>query len=153
MGFSNIISQVVLFMSILFTIVVLSIVYKTYITTTNLSVQTQQQNFVDRIDTAFSIISTDYNSSSSEITLELKNKGSTTLKPEDIDIFVDAVRVSREPASRTITIIASTNIVNENLWDSGESVEIVISKNLAAGMHAIKIGVENGVSRSEIIEV
>lgn len=152
MGFSNIVSQVVLFMSIMIVIVVLSVVYKTYVTTTNLSLKIQQEKAVAKIDTSFKILNGTYDSLDNNVLVYLENTGSIKMDPKYIDVMVDNERLSRNSTNRVVELVASTNLINFNLWDPGELIKINVSKTLAQGAHLIRVSVENGIMRSIILE-
>lgn len=153
MGFSNIVSQVVLFMSILFAIVTLSMVYKTYVTTTNLSLRTQHDQMMQMIDTSFYISNFTYNSTTSNVVMNIKNTGAVKLNMDEMDIFIDNQRIERNSTDRTLDFLESKNLVNPEQWDPGEYVVANISRSLSSGNHVIRISVENGIARSVILEV
>lgn len=152
MGFSNIVSQVVLFMSVMIVIVVLSVVYKTYVTTTNLSLKIQQEKAVAKIDTSFKILNGTYDSFDNNVLVYLENTGSIKMDPKYIDVMVDNERLSRNSTNRVVELVASKNLINFNLWDPGELIKINVSKTLAQGAHLIRVSVENGIMRSIILE-
>jgi archaellum component FlaG (FlaF/FlaG flagellin family) len=153
MGFGSIVSQVVLFMSVMIVIIVLSVVYKTYVTTTNNSLKVQHERVVEKIDTDFEILDASYDKAREELTLHLKNSGSLKLEPTETDLFVGAERISRDDPSKELLISDETNIVNPGLWDPGEILELNVSRNLNSGYHSIKVSIENGITRSTLLEV
>lgn len=152
-GFGNIVSQVVLFMSIMIVIVVLSIVYKTYVTTTNLSLKIQQEQVVSRIDTSFSILNVTYDSSDDDVYFYLENTGSVKLNPDLTDVFLDGARIPRNMSLLDVEILSSSNLVNYEHWDPGETLKLNLTQTLSAGSHIISVATENGVSRTTIFTV
>ena len=151
MGFSNVVSQVILFMSVLLAVVMLSIVYKGYITTSNTAFETQNERLVQRFDTSFDINSADYSSAEKKVTIELENTGSIKLDPEMVDVFVDDERIGRDSSLREVSVVK--NIINDKHWDSGERLSVNVTKDLESGSHLVRLASENGVTRSVVVEV
>ena len=137
-------------MSIMIVVVILSVVYKNYVSTTNISLETQQENIVDKMDTSFQIVNGTYDSTNGLILIYMKNTGSLKMDPNQIDIYSDTGRLERDSTNKEINIVE--NMVNSNHWDPGELVLVNISRTLSSGPHLFRIGVENGITRSVIIE-
>jgi archaellum component FlaF (FlaF/FlaG flagellin family) len=150
MGFGNIVSQVILFMSIMITLIVVSLVFKNYITTTNLSLEIQHNNIVNKLDTSFSIIDASYNELDKIITISLRNTGSLKLDPNYIDLFVDTNRFSR--SNFEIQLLEETNLINSLHWDPGEILIIKAPYELFDNS-LLRLSVQNGIVRSYVLEV
>lgn len=153
MGFGSIVSQVVLFMSVMIVIIVLSVVYKTYVTTTNNSLEVQHERVVDRIDTDFEIMEASYDGSNERLTVYLRNSGTLKLEPDETDIFIGRERISRDDPAKEMALFDETNIVNPGLWDPGEVLLLNVSRTMDEGYHAVRVSIENGVTRSTLLEV
>ena len=151
MGFSTVVSQVVLFMSILMIIVVLSVVYSTYVNSSNQALEDQQNQMRLQLDTSFEIINSSY--SANQINVYLKNTGSIKMSIESIDFYLDNERVARNDTNLTKTIVASTNLINPNFWDPEEELLFQYNKTGLAGNHLMRFGVENGVVRTGILQI
>ncbi|MGM5485355.1 MAG: hypothetical protein ACQEP1_05800 [Nanobdellota archaeon] len=151
MGFGNVISQVILFMSVLLAVVMLTMVHKGYISTTDQSFESQNKELFRKFDTSFEITDADYDAGESRISLQVENTGSVKLDPEQVDIFIDDERIKRDSSAKEIEI--KDNLVNDNHWDSGEKIEINVSRELTSGKHLIRVSSENGIVRASTIGV
>lgn len=149
MGFGNIISQVILFMSIMVTLVVISLVFNSYINTTNNSLQAQHENVVNRLETSFNIVNVTYDELNTNVKLHLRNTGSIKVDPSRVDLFVGNYRFSREEIN--VTILESTNLINPLHWDPGEILVIKISYTLNENS-LFRVFIPNGISRSYVLE-
>jgi archaellum component FlaF (FlaF/FlaG flagellin family) len=149
MGFGNIISQVILFMSIMITLVVVSLIFKSYVTNTNLSLQIQHENIVQKLETSFSILNVTYDETNEEVNIFLKNTGSRKLDPSEIDLFILNDRLSRN--NFDIEILESTNLINHLHWDPGEILIIKVSY-IVTENSLFRISAQKGIVRSYILE-
>ncbi|MFT4304649.1 MAG: hypothetical protein ACMXX8_01025 [Candidatus Woesearchaeota archaeon] len=149
MGFGNIVSQVILFMSIMATLVVVSLVFNTFIKTTNVSLQTHNEIFVNKLETSFKIINVTYNELDENISFYLKNTGSIKLDPNRIDLFAGHNRFSRNEIN--VEISEETNLINPLFWDPSEILIVSINYTIMDNS-LFRIFVQNGVSRSHILE-
>jgi archaellum component FlaF (FlaF/FlaG flagellin family) len=149
MGFGNIVSQVILFMSIMITLVVVSLVFKSYVTNTNLSLQMQHDNIVNKLETSFSIINVTYDEINEEVSVFLKNTGSIKMNPSEIDLFIANQRLSRNEIN--VEIFESTNLINPLHWDPGEI--LIIKTNMQINANSLfRVSVQKGITRSYILE-
>ena len=87
MGFSDVVAQVVLFMTIMFVIIALTFVYKTYVATTNNSLDTQEKTIKNKIDTSFRINDSSYDDVSDVLSINLYNDGNVKLDPGQVDLL------------------------------------------------------------------
>jgi archaellum component FlaF (FlaF/FlaG flagellin family) len=92
------------------------------------------------------------NYSLSTISVQAKNQGSTTLKIEYLDIYIDQIRIPRDVSNRTISIVAP-DITNPGLFDPDETIEINVTFPLPSGNHTVKLVTEHEASSSKIFEV
>lgn len=149
MGFGNIVSQVILFMSIMATLVVVSLVFNTFIKTTNVSLQTHNENFINKLETSFKIINVTYNEFDENVSFYLRNTGSIKLDPNRIDLFAGNTRFSRNDIH--VEILEETNLINPLFWDPGEILRVTINYDLIDNS-LFRIFTQNGISRSYILE-
>jgi len=149
MGFSSIISQIVLVFTMIGIIALVILTYRDYITDTNIAMKMQEQKIAEKINTNIWLNNLTYNNS--KINVTVKNIGSTTLKPSEVDIFVDKTRIPRSTDNRTMSIL--NDIVNPGLWDPAEKLFITISKTLSTGTHRVEVITHQGIRSAEIIEV
>lgn len=151
MGFGNVVSQVVLFMALLISIMVLSLVYKSYVSTTNVSLENQHNQIIKKIDTSFLIEQINYDVLENQIEIEVINNGAIKLDTNYVDIFLNNNKILRN--ERLIKIDDLTNLINPYYLDPGEKMLITANIDLKEGAHLIVVGVENSVTRSAILQV
>lgn len=149
MGFSSIVSQIMLVFTMIGIITLVVVTYKGYVSDTNTAIQMQEKKVQEKINTNILITNITYNNP--ELNITVKNIGGTILKLEDIDIFVDDIRIPRKEANRTFTL--TQNIVNKELFDPAEKLLINVTIQLGTGYHRVEVLTQQGVRNAEIFEI
>ncbi|MFT4326107.1 MAG: hypothetical protein ACMXYK_01250 [Candidatus Woesearchaeota archaeon] len=144
MGFGDIASQIILFISIVTLTAGVAILLGGYANQTSQSLQVQQNTLVDEIRTDFRITSVAHFSGNPDtIILYVKNTGRTAHVLDNIEVFISGLRV--EHGNRVITVEADTDIGNPLHWDRGEIIRIDVTQNIDPGVHTIRVVTPNGV--------
>lgn len=152
MGFSTIVSNVMMFITLSIVFVALILIYGNYVKTTNNALSTQEDRFVSKINTKLTIATnTTYNAGKSFALVFVTNSGSTTLNGNNTEVYVDSVRILR--TQREFWLLPSTNVANPKMWNPGEVARFNITSSLIAGYHQITITTENGISTGTVIQV
>lgn len=146
MGFGTVVSHIILFVSIITVAAGFLVVINDYVQTATGSITEKQDRLADELRTEIEITAVNYDNTTSPdtITASARNTGSTTLRVNRTDLFLNDIRVSR--GSRTITIQDDTQVGNPGLWDPDEVVEVTTEENLDSGTQELSLVVENGVS-------
>ncbi len=151
MGFSGIVSQVMLIFTVIGMTALILVTYRSYVTQTNMSLAVQEQQLQGALNTNILIENATYNATGKEISLTVKNTGSQTLSPDHIDVFVDRVRIPRSTANRTMALVPETNLVNPTLFDPEEELNITIFRALSPGNHLVEVVTSYGIRNADII--
>ncbi|WP_049926452.1 hypothetical protein [Natronomonas moolapensis] len=96
---------------------------------------------IDALNTEFEITSATYDSNNTELTLELRNTGSTTLGVNETSVLVDGT-IQRDAD------IQSTDVDGDStaaLWLPGQTLTIEIDYS---GPNRVKVVAENGIAET-----
>ncbi len=149
MAFSTIVSQVIFFSFMLVVLVGIFIISKDVLIQDRNSLESKKDSTIQQLNTRVSISNASY--SAGTIALSISNEGSTTLKTENLDFYVDNIRIPRNDSNRTIQIL-EPDIQNPRMWDPDETVQVLIDYTVAQGNHTAKIVTEYGHSDIKIFE-
>lgn len=148
MGFSSIVTYVVMFFSLIIVVTTIVMIYGN-IMETNMVLTEQQEIAEERLKTSINIYNvTHYSAPSPDETLiYVLNDGNRKLELNDTDVFINGTRIPRDENNRTI-IFNGTNILNPLHWDPGETILINVTMDLAAGIQTATVVTEFGVKDS-----
>lgn len=153
MGFSNIFSQMVLY---LFLLIVLS---GTFITTKSMFLENRkaygekQEMMSKKLLTDIKIINTTYDNVSDEILIKVRNDGKTVLDKNELDLYVNDIRIPRNESNRTI-VFDGVDIVNPGLFDPDEQINVTLyNQNLTTGNHIVRVITQYSIGDYEVISV
>ena len=141
MGFDTIASQTIMFIAVLTVASMVVMVFNNYIYETSATLTAKKNSIVEKMNTEFEIVNAFYNSTLNITSVYVLNTGKTTLKPQELEVFLDSQYVPRENWNATIL----TSVTNPELWDPKEMLEINISMPLSNGTHAVDIVSFNGI--------
>ena len=97
------------------------------------------------LKTDFAISSVAY--SSGTIYVYAKNTGTKQFDPDDLDIYIDEMRIPRNVTNRTVTVTTDTDTINAGIWDQKEEVEFNVYHTYSTPeTHTVRIATPNGVS-------
>ena len=144
-GAENVIASLILFIAVMALATTTTIVFKNYLDRSGAAVNEQQQRSTDIMQTSFNIAIATY---TDEITtIYVKNTGSTRFNPEDIDIYIDGIRIPRNSGNRTIQVTDDTDNINPGIWDPQEELEIQVFKEYTTSQtRSLLISTPNGVT-------
>jgi archaellum component FlaG (FlaF/FlaG flagellin family) len=147
MGFGTVVSHIILFVSIITVAAGFLVVINNYVQGTTGSLVEKQERISSELNTDITITSVDYDNSTNPdtITAYATNTGSTQLRPNRTDLYIDDTRISRN--ERTITIQTDTQVDNPGIWDPDEIVEITTEQDLESGQHTLSVVAANGVTQ------
>lgn len=144
-GAENVIASLILFIAVMALATTTTVVFKNYLDRSGAAVNEQQQKSVDIMKTSFNIAIATYNDATT--TTYVKNTGSTRFDPQDIDIYIDGIRVPRNSGNRSIQVTSDTDTTNTGIWDPQEELEIEIYKEYTTSQtRTLLITTPNGVT-------
>lgn len=147
MGFSNMATQVIMFVSVLVIATALVIFFNNYSNETMDTANIQRQELSDKIKTDVTIDVLNYDNSTNPhtITAYVKNTGIIPINLDVIDVYINKERIPRDINNRTIAIISDTDTINIGQWDSKELILVTVFKNVTQlQTHTFDLILENG---------
>lgn len=143
-GAENVVASLILFIAVMALATTTTIVFKNYMDRSGSAVAEQQTRNTDIIQTNFRIAIATYNEQTT--TAYVKNTGSTRFEPEDIDLYIDGIRIPRNESNRSISVTTDTDTTNTGIWDPQEELEIQIFKEYTNSQtRTLIVSVPNGV--------
>ena len=145
----NVISSLILFIAVMALATTTTIVFKNYLDKSSNAVNEQQTRSVDVMKTGMTIASAAYDGTGTTY-IYVKNTGSTRFAENDIDIYLNGLRIPRNETNRTITVTPDTDTKNPSIWDPGEELEIKLYNAFTtASTHTILVATPNGVTTTQ----
>lgn len=145
----NVVASLILFIAVMALATATTVVFKNYLDRSSSAVNEQQSRSVDVMRTSFFIPIVTYDGVSTT-RVYVKNTGSTRFDPEDLDVYIDGLRIPRAPGNRSVTVVADTDNINAGIWDPGEEVEIEVYQTFGASQtRTVLVTAPNGVSARE----
>lgn len=129
---SSVITNLIMFIAVLSITSTVVFTMNNFVTSSNDAIELQKKEVVNAIKTNIKIELIHY--ANSNLYVYIENTGSTTLKLEDINIYVNNIRIERNDENRTIEILEDTEIKNPGLWDPKEEIIIVVNGELEEGV-------------------
>ncbi|MBN2881161.1 hypothetical protein JXM83_03845 [Candidatus Woesearchaeota archaeon] len=151
MGFSETATQVIFFMAVLIVSTFVVVFFNDYSREAVDSANIQRQQLSEKLKTSASIDIINFDDSTNPDTINayVKNTGLVTINYEDLDLYVDNVRIPRDNLNRTIQILADTDTTNVGVWDSKEVILVQIFYNLTSSTtHTVDLVLSNGIRSS-----
>ncbi len=145
----NVVASLILFIAVMALATATTVVFKNYLDRSSSAVNEQQSRSQDVMRTNFFIPIVSYNNVDTT-RIYVKNTGSTRFAPEDMDVYIDGIRVPRSPANRSISVVADTDNTNPGIWDPGEELEIEVYQTFTSSTtRTVLVTAPNGVSARE----
>ncbi len=124
-------------------------IFKTMLDETANAASQDKQRTVSVMATDFSIPSVTYTSGT--IIAYVKNTGTASFDPGDMDVYVDGLRIPRSNNNRTVNVTSDTDLSSIGTWDGGEELEFTIIKTYSIpASHTISVHAPNGVSAESV---
>ena len=120
----------------------------TYIQETQESLNEQKNRLVEELRTSITIDSVAYDEGI--LTIYSTNIGTTNLRPETVDLFIDGIRIPR--TSRTITIEEDTLVGGPTVWNPREVIKVETSITLN-GTVLVRLVTSTGAFNQELISI
>lgn len=140
MGFAAIFTQVMFIFILIFSLGAFAGIINGYLSSTNDSLNEAHMKQMLESDTSFKIINaTYYGAGQSEIIIYLYNDGNNQIDYSFFDSYLDSQRLSRSVLS--FQVVSNTDLLNPELWDSAETLQVIVSQNLDAeiGTHRVDL--------------
>ncbi len=148
-GAENVVASLILFIAVMGLATATTVVFKNYLDRSASAVNEQQSRSQDVMRTNFHIALASYDGVDTT-RIYVRNTGSTRFSPDDIDVYIDGMRIPRNPANRTITVVEDTDTINPGIWDPGEEIEIQVFTTFGASTtRTVLVTAPNGVSARE----
>ena len=151
MGFGNVATTIILFIAVLLLATGVITTINTNVERSQASMRIQNEYLNNQIKTNILINQIDYDTG--VLTVYVINNGKTILKPELVDIYLDAAFIPRNDTARTITIEPSTDVTNPGLWDPDEVLRIEVDVPLTPGQHRVAVTTQYGVSDEKLFSI
>ncbi len=144
-GESTIIANLILFIAVMGMAATVVAIFKSMLEESTSAASREKQRTVSVMQTDFTIPSATY--SAGTTTAYVKNTGDASFDPEDLDLYVDGIRVARNIGNRSLTVAADTDLASVGIWDPGEELEVEIYETHAVpALHTLTVYAPNGVS-------
>ncbi len=141
MGFGSVVSELIIFISVMGLAVSLTLMMSSQMSDLDDTTRLMNKARVEKLGTEITIIDVSY--SPSNVSFVVKNVGKTTLNASRTDLIIDGARI---PASRmTRTIATDSDTKNIGLWDPSETLLIEANWSLSSGQHEAKLSTHNAV--------
>jgi len=143
MGFGTVVSELIIFISVMGLAVSLTVMMSSQMTRLDHVTRQMSKARADKLGTDIAIIDVSYNSTSTNVSIVAKNIGTTSLNVTRTDLLVDGERVSRSQMTRTIPADSDGDTIG--VWDPSETLLIEVNLTLSTGQHEAKLSTENAV--------
>ena len=148
-GESTIIANLILFIAVMGMAGATVVVFKNMMEQGTTAAVEEKDRSVGVMRTDFTIPSATY--SAGTVTAYVKNTGRQAFDPEDIDVYLDGIRIPRDPSNRTVSVTSDSDTYNSGIWDEGEDLEFAITYTYATSTsHTISVYTPNGVKAESI---
>ncbi len=130
MGASTIIAHIILFIAVLGIASGLVVVIKNYADQTEGVFKDKSNDYDQIIKTSIKIEVISYQNQTDTTWIYVSNTGQTSMKPSEVDVYIDGFRFPRNDTNRSIQVLSDTNTVNKGLWDPKEQILIKAYRHL-----------------------
>jgi archaellum component FlaG (FlaF/FlaG flagellin family) len=151
-GESTIIANLIIFIAVMGMAGATVFVFKSMIDENTSAAAEEKDRSVSVMRTSFTITSAAYVDNNAGpggtdiVYVYVKNTGKEQFDPDDIDVYIDDIRITREALSRTVQVTSDTDNVNVGIWDEAEELEFNIYQNYTAPeTHTVAVYTSNGV--------
>jgi archaellum component FlaF (FlaF/FlaG flagellin family) len=129
-GFSTVTTHVILFVAAIGIATGLLFGIKNFSDNAESTFKMKSDDYSNKIKTSIQIEVVHYDNVTNTTSIYVKNTGQTMLKPEQIDVYIDGVRLSRNDGNRTIEIMSDTDSINAGIFDPKEEILILVPGSL-----------------------
>ena len=154
MGFSDLATQIIMFVAVITVATGLIVVFNASITEASNSIRIRTDTLSLTMKTDISIDMIAYDSATNTTYVYVRNTGKTMLTTNQTDVYLNGFRVPRNETFRTIEVIEDTDLINPGIWDPTEQVLIKIFHELNSSViHEVTVTTEYNVQETEKFSV
>ena len=154
MGFSDLATQIIMFIAVITVATGLIVVFNASVTEASNSVRIRTDTLSLTMRTDITIDMVSYESSTNTTFVYVRNTGKTMLTPNQTDVYLNGFRIPRNESYRTIEIIEDTDLINPGVWDPSEQIIIKIFQELNSSViHEVTVATEYNVQQTEKFSV
>jgi archaellum component FlaF (FlaF/FlaG flagellin family) len=152
-GFASIGAFIILFFSLVIVISTFALINGRMVESTSLAYQVERERLEQATQTSIAVESAVFDNSTSPdtTTLILNNTGQNKLELGYIDVYIDGIRLPRDPANRTIAFVEGYTL-NPLHWDPGESIVITAFLDLQEGQHTARVTTDYSVQDMAVFD-
>jgi archaellum component FlaG (FlaF/FlaG flagellin family) len=149
-GESTIIANLIIFIAVMGMAGATVFVFKSMVDESQGAVVEEKDRTVSVMRTSFVITSAAYVDNSAPNTdtiyVYVKNTGREQFDPDDLDLYIDDLRIPRNATNRTVQVTPDTDTANIGTWDEAEEVEFNIYINYTVpATHTVAVYTPTGV--------
>lgn len=130
MGFSDITSQIIMFIAVITIATGLVIVFNSNIQEASASLRMQSNSMTLSMRTDITIDMVSHNSDLNITYVYIRNTGRTELNQNNTDVYINGLRVPRNNDNRSIELLPDTDLINPGIWDPSEQILIKVYASL-----------------------
>ncbi len=146
---STIIANLILFVAVMGMASAAVFVFKTMADESTNAAAEESDRAVNMMRTSFTITSATY--SAGTVYVYVKNTGKAQFDPEEMDIYLDGIRIPRDVSNRTVEVSADTDSINTGVWDETEELEFNVFMTYAVpASHTVRVTTANGVKAESL---
>ena len=150
MGFSDLATQIIMFIAVITVATGLVIVFNVSISEASDSVRIRTDALSLSMKTDITIDMVTHDSNTNTTYVYIRNTGKTMLTVNQTDVYLNGFRVPRNETMRSIELIEDTDLINPGIWDPTEQVLITINYELDSSViHEVTVTAEHNVQDSE----
>ena len=154
MGFSDLATQIIMFIAVITVATGLIVVFNASITEASSSIRIRTDTLSQTMRTDITIDMVSYEASTNTTFVYVRNTGRTMLNVNQTDVYLNGFRVPRNETFRSIEVIEDTDLINPGAWDPTEQVLIKIFYELnSSTIHEVTVATEYNVQDSEKFSV
>ena len=130
------VTHLIIFIAVISIATGLIIGFKNFADQSQSSLSSKTDELNNHIKTSIKIELVAYDNTTNETKIYVRNTGSTKLNPDEVDVYIDGFRFSRNQSqanNRTVEILPDTNTVDYTLWNPKEQLYIIARKHLNTG--------------------
>lgn len=144
-GESTIIANLIIFVAVMGMAAATVFVFKSLIDDSTNAAADENKRTVDVLKTDFTIAAASYDGGST-VYVYVKNTGKAAFDPDDMDIYIDDIRIPRNASNRTVEVTSDTDTFNIGTWDEAEELEFnVFTAYSIPATHTVAVWAPNGV--------
>jgi archaellum component FlaG (FlaF/FlaG flagellin family) len=148
-GESTIIASLILFVAVMGMAGATVFVFKSMADENTQAANAESDRTVNVMKTSFTVSSASYDNG--VVYVYVKNTGKAQFDPDDLDIYIDGMRIPRTTANRTVGVSSDTDLINTGVWDETEELEFNVFRTYSVPeTHTVYVYTPNGVKAERV---